>query len=133
MRQIFLRILNPSVMVGAMALIVDAQGRLLLLEHTYRHEMPWGLPGGWLKRAESPEIGLAREVLEETGLHVRVDRLLAAEFWGSSQLDLLYGCTILGGAYTPTDETSSHRWVSPRELPEMLPNQLVLMRKAGVL
>ena len=73
MRQIFLRILNPSFMVGAMALIQDEQGRILILEHTYRRRVPWGLPGGWLKHAESPEKGLAREVLEETGLKVRVD------------------------------------------------------------
>jgi 8-oxo-dGTP diphosphatase len=133
LRHIFLRILNPSFMVGAMALIVDDQGRVLLLEHTYRRDVPWGLPGGWLKHAESPESGLAREVLEETGLRVRVDRLLAAEFWGNSQLDMLYRCTVLSGTYAPTDETSAHRWVEPRELPTMLPNQLVLLRKVGVL
>src|SRR5258707_15639717 len=90
MRQLFLRILNPSFMVGAMALIQDEQGRILILEHTYRRRVPWGLPGGWLKHAESPEKGLAREVLEETGLKVRVDALLGAEFWGDTQLDLLY-------------------------------------------
>src|SRR5437870_13835634 len=69
MRTLFLRMLNPSVMVGAMALIQDDQGRILVLEHTYRRRTPWGLPGGWLKGAETPEAGLVREVLEETGLH----------------------------------------------------------------
>src|SRR5919205_1147334 len=100
MRHLFLRILNPSFMVGAMALIQDEQGRVLILEHTYRRQLPWGLPGGWLKRAESPEAGLAREVFEETGLRVRVDRLLGADFWGRSQLDLLYRCTAESGTYT---------------------------------
>src|SRR5689334_11657425 len=94
MRQIFLRILNPSFMVGAMALIQDEDGRILVVEHTYRRAVPWGLPGGWLKHAESPELGLAREVLEETSLRIRVDALLGAEFWGKSQLDLLYRCTV---------------------------------------
>ena len=84
MRQIFLRALNPSVMVGAMALIQDEQGRVLLVEHTYRRQVPWGLPGGWLKRAESPEAGLMREVFEETGLEVRVEQLLAADFWSAA-------------------------------------------------
>src|ERR1700730_16450990 len=36
MRHGFLRVLNPSFMVGAMALIQDDQGRILFLEHTYR-------------------------------------------------------------------------------------------------
>lgn len=132
MRQIFLRILNPSFMVGAMALIQDEQARLLVLEHTYRRELPWGLPGGWLKHAESPEAGLVREVFEETGLHVRVDGLLAADFWGSSQLDLLYRCTVQSGSYQSSDETAQHRWVSLNQLPELLPNQIALLRKAGL-
>jgi 8-oxo-dGTP diphosphatase len=132
LRHIFLRILNPSFMVGAMALIQDEQGRVLVLEHTYRRQLPWGLPGGWLKRSESPETGLSREVLEETGLRVRVDGLLAADFWGSSQLDLLYRCTVESGTYTSSDETGLHRWVSPAELPELLPNQRALLHKVGL-
>lgn len=133
MRQVFLRILNPSFMVGAMALIQDDQGRVLVVEHTYRREVPWGLPGGWLKHAESPETGLAREVLEETGLQVRIDVLMAADFWGSSQLDLLYRATVVSGTFKPSDETGRHRWVAPRELPELLPNQRALLRKARAL
>jgi 8-oxo-dGTP diphosphatase len=132
MRHLFLRVLNPSFMVGAMALIQDVQGRILVVEHTYRREVQWGLPGGWLKYAESPETGLTREVLEETGLQVRVDALLAADFWGMSQLDLLFRCTVESGVYQSSDETGHHRWVLPHELPELLPNQLLLLRKARV-
>lgn len=133
LRQVFLRILNPSFMVGAMALIQDDQGRVLVVEHTYRREVPWGLPGGWLKHAESPEAGLVREVLEETGFQIRIDRLLATDFWGSSQLDLLYRATVVSGAYQASDETGLHRWLFPHELPELLPNQRALLRKARVL
>src|SRR5207237_4416404 len=99
MRHLFLRAINPSFMVGAMALIQDEQGRILVVEHTYRREVPWGLPGGWLKHAESPEAGLAREVLEETGYRVRVVNLLAADFWGADQFDLLYRASIERGSY----------------------------------
>ena len=132
MRQVFLRILNPSFMVGAMALIQDEHGRILILEHTYRRHVPWGLPGGWLKHAESPETGLTREVLEETGLRVRVDTLLAAEFWGDTQLDLLFRCTVESGSYKSSDETAEHRWAAPDDLPELLPNQLAMLRKAHI-
>jgi 8-oxo-dGTP diphosphatase len=132
MRHVFLRLLNPSFMVGAMALIEDEHGRVLVLEHTYRRRLPWGLPGGWLKHAESPEKGLAREVLEETGLHVRVGALLAADFWGDSQLDLLFRCTVESGSYQSSDETGLHRWVALEQLPELLPNQRALLHKAGL-
>jgi ADP-ribose pyrophosphatase YjhB (NUDIX family) len=132
LRQVFLRVLNPSFMVGAMALIQDDSGHILLVEHTYRREVPWGLPGGWLKRAESPEAGLAREVFEETGLSVRVDALLAADFWGTTQLDLLYRCTVLTGTYRASDETGLCRWELVSDLPQLLPNQWALLRKAGL-
>src|SRR5438477_13102332 len=110
LRQVFLRVLNPSFMVGAMALIQDDQGRILILEHTYRRQVPWGLPGGWLKHAESPEMGLAREVFEETGLRVRVVALLAAEFWGDSQLDLLLRCPIERGRHPSPERAGPARW-----------------------
>jgi ADP-ribose pyrophosphatase YjhB (NUDIX family) len=132
MRQVFLRMINPSFMVGAMALIQDERGRILVVEHTYRRQVPWGLPGGWLKHAESPEMGLAREVLEETGLQVGVEQLLGADFWGSSQLDLLYRCSVQSGTYQPSDETGLHRWVRADQLPQLLPNQQALLRKAGL-
>jgi len=133
LRHLFLRVLNPSFMVGAMALIQDSDGRMLVVEHTYRRDVPWGLPGGWLKHAESPESGLAREVLEETGLCVRVDELLAADFYGLGQLDLLFRCSVLSGSYRPSDETRLHMWTMPEGLPRLLPNQLALLRKAGLL
>jgi 8-oxo-dGTP pyrophosphatase MutT (NUDIX family) len=78
-------------------------------------------------------MGLIREVSEETGLQVRVDQLLGADFWGSSQLDLLYRCTVESGTYQSSDETGLHRWVTPDQLPRLLPNQYRLLRKAGVL
>jgi 8-oxo-dGTP diphosphatase len=133
MRHVFLRVLNPSFMIGAMALIQDEQGRILVLEHTYRKAIPWGLPGGWLRYAESPEVGLVREVFEETGFTVEVDTLMAADFWGRGQLDLLYRCSILSGAFKPSDETATHRWCQPDALPELLPNQHALLRKAGLI
>jgi len=133
LRTIFLRILNPSFMIGASALVLDSEGRVLLLKHTYRKQHEWGLPGGWLKRTESPEHGLEREVFEESGFTVRVTDLLAAGSLQDSQLDLLYRCELLGGTYTANEETSEARWVPLADLPELLPNQGFLLRKARLL
>jgi hypothetical protein len=58
--------------------------------------------------------------------------LLAADFWGASQLDLLFRCIVVSGTYQSSDETGLHRWVSRDQLPELLPNQLALLRKAGL-
>ena len=55
--------------VGAAAFIVDADGRVLLVKHTYG-QLNWELPGGGGESRESPVETAVREVKEETGLTV---------------------------------------------------------------
>ena len=59
-------------LIGVIGIIGDDEGRVLMLEHRFRADA-WGLPGGFLKSGETPQEGLAREILEETGLVVEVD------------------------------------------------------------
>jgi ADP-ribose pyrophosphatase YjhB (NUDIX family) len=59
--------------VGIGGVIIDEQGRVLLIR---RGSEPlrghWSIPGGTLEIGESLQQGVARELLEETGLEVRV-------------------------------------------------------------
>ena len=73
------RVLVPRQRVGALGVVLDDRGRVLLAEHVFRPRYPWGLPGGWLKRHEHPARGVERELHEETGLDVEVVQLLLAE------------------------------------------------------
>jgi hypothetical protein len=45
----------------------------------------------------------------------------------------MYRCTVQSGSYQSSDETAQHRWLSLDQLPELLPNQLALLHKAGLL
>ena len=54
--------------------IFDAQGRVLLQKRADNGF--WGLPGGVIDIGETVEEGAIREVLEETGLQVTLDRLV---------------------------------------------------------
>ena len=58
-------------------LIFNADGALLLLEHEplYGTQRFWTPPGGGVEFGESLPEALYREILEETGLHVRVGPL----------------------------------------------------------
>jgi 8-oxo-dGTP diphosphatase len=60
-------------LVGVGAVILDDEGRVVLVKRT-REPLAgqWSLPGGTLELGESLEHGVAREVLEETGLTVAV-------------------------------------------------------------
>lgn len=64
-------------MVGVAGAVVR-EGKVLLIERG-REPMKgsWTLPGGALETGETMLQGVAREVLEETGLRVRVRELLA--------------------------------------------------------
>ena len=53
---------TPSVQ----AIVITPGGRLVMVRHTY---MPgWHFPGGGLRRGESPDDGILRELREEIGL-----------------------------------------------------------------
>ena len=63
-----------TVTVGAV--IFDDQGRILLLEHVFRPDSGWGIPGGFISKGEQPEAALRRELREEIGIEVENVELL---------------------------------------------------------
>jgi ADP-ribose pyrophosphatase YjhB (NUDIX family) len=63
-------------MVGVGAEIVDPDGRLLRIEQERMGVIEWSSVGGALEEDESILDGVAREALEESGLEVRVERLI---------------------------------------------------------
>ncbi|THJ68777.1 NUDIX domain-containing protein [Arthrobacter echini] len=64
---------------AAATVVRDAEGRFLLI---LRGHAPaagrWSLPGGRVESGESLKEAAVRETLEETGLQVRIDRLLGS-------------------------------------------------------
>ncbi len=62
------RTIAPAFTVGSVCVIERSDGAVLLVRLSYRNS--WGLPGGLLKRGESPADAARREVLEESGLEI---------------------------------------------------------------
>jgi len=63
-----------KIRLGCSAAILDEDGRILLTRRTDNGQ--WCLPGGRMESGESAAEACEREVLEETGLNVRVKRLV---------------------------------------------------------
>src|SRR6266508_4839267 len=62
--------------VGCSASIFDlTRQKILLIRRTDNSR--WSVPGGYMEPGESVAEACAREVWEETGLHVRVGRLIS--------------------------------------------------------
>ncbi len=69
---------EATISVGVGAVVLDDDGRILLVKHVPRKGDFWGgkwmVPGGGLELGETLEEGVAREVEEETNLKVEVLR-----------------------------------------------------------
>jgi len=67
----------PRQSMSAGALIRDGDGRVLLVEPSYKAE--WEIPGGIVEDDEAPWATVARELVEEIGLDRPVGRLLVLD------------------------------------------------------
>lgn len=114
------------VLPSACGVIFDDEGRVLLVRHT--NGGIWSVPGGSIDPAESPADAAAREVWEETGLHVEPVRLLGV-FGGpecvvhyangdrTSYVVTAFECEIRGGRlHASSDETDGAAFVAPHDL-----------------
>ena len=112
--------------VGVGAVILDEAGRVVLVKR--RHEPlagQWSLPGGTLDLGETLEAGVAREVLEETGLVVDVgpvadvfDRILVDE-QGRVHFHFVlvdYLCTPRAGTLAAGSDVTEVALVGPADL-----------------
>lgn len=61
----------------AAGIILNARGEVLLVKRARApHKGQWAMPGGFLHAGEHPEVGVKRELYEETGLRARIDRFI---------------------------------------------------------
>ncbi|HLF26367.1 MAG TPA: NUDIX domain-containing protein [Anaerolineae bacterium] len=110
--------------IGAFAIIFDEQGRVLLC-HRRDRDM-WNLPGGGVERGELPTEAVVREVKEETGLEVIVERLVGV--YGKpekAELIFAFACRIAGGQLLLTDESDANRYFDIERLPANLSRKQV--------
>jgi 8-oxo-dGTP pyrophosphatase MutT (NUDIX family) len=127
---IAMRIYRAKFRASVAALIFDRQGRILLFKHTYR-KFEWGIPAGGLEYNEQPENAIVREFFEETGMQIKVEKLLAAESSKEDRnISLIYLCTIASGSFTESSEISEMRYFGVNDLPQMLFAEKNLIRWA---
>jgi 8-oxo-dGTP diphosphatase len=101
--------------------VFDGTGRLLLVRRGRPPALgAWSIPGGRCEPGESPADACVREVGEETGLLVEVQRWAgrverAAPDAAVYDIDD-FVCRVLGGTLAAADDAAAARWVTSAEL-----------------
>lgn len=119
----FVYYLNPTPTVQAW---IDRDGSFLALR---RNQEPfkgrWNMPGGFVEPGEDGPEAIAREVREETGLEIGVERIIGiyASSYGEGAetepiLDIAYLCRETGGEFEMSAESQEWKWFPLAELPE---------------
>jgi len=110
-----------TVTTGAM--LFDEAGRILLLEHVFRPDSGWGIPGGFLSRSEQPQDGLRRELREEVSIEIdEVEFLFARTLPRPRQVEIYFRARVIGDPKPSSFEIKQAQWFTLDELPEELSN-----------
>lgn len=119
----------PEIPASAGAILLDEEGRLLILKPTYKSG--WTVPGGVMEAdGETPWEACRREVAEETGIEVTRGRLVCvdtrpAKNGGKLGLRFLFHCGTLtpeqvAGIRLQEYEVSEYRFATIPEALELL-------------
>lgn len=111
---------------AAKAVILDQSGKMLVLRRSSTHPtkaFAMDLPGGIVEEGETSEIGLIREIKEETGLDIGSDKLIlianyVEKFDNRDVSRMLFGVKIPGESpeIVISWEHDQYDWVKPSEV-----------------
>lgn len=114
----FIHFANPRVAVVIFA--TEANRMVLVKRGSWPEKGKWALPAGFVDFGEAPENAAIREMKEETGLDITIERFMQLSFDPISQaIVLLYKAAITGGALKADDDAMDARWFTREDLPEL--------------
>ena len=113
----FVFYLDPKVAVGT--IIRDDAGDLVLVRRAIEPGYgKWVFPGGFVDRGEEVQVAAIREAREETGLEIRIDRLINVySYAGRVPVIIVYAATMTGGCLGCDEESLEARFFAPDAIP----------------
>jgi 8-oxo-dGTP diphosphatase len=113
----FVFYLDPKLAVGT---IISVDGnRIVLVKRAIDPGYgKWVFPGGYVDRGEEIRTAAVREAREETGLEVRIDRLINIYSYAARvPVIVVYAATAIGGCLGCDDEGLEVRLFEPETIP----------------
>jgi ADP-ribose pyrophosphatase YjhB (NUDIX family) len=116
-----IRLVVPRHRVGVSVVAVDQENRILLLEHVFHPYSPWGLPGGWMDRGETPQCCALRELKEEVGLAAELGPVVhITREQDMMGINMAFLAEVKPGPFTFSSEILSAKWFKRSALPSPL-------------
>jgi 8-oxo-dGTP diphosphatase len=108
----------------AAAVLIEEGSRVLLVRRTNEpFRGMWTLPAGFINGGENPAEAAERECLEETGLSVRVKRVVdviaGREHERGADFIIVYSAEIISGEMSPSDDADAVEWFERNSLPPL--------------
>lgn len=114
-----------SVVPAVTAFVQDPAGRILMERRTDNGR--WGLPGGTHQAGESITETVVREVAEETGLRVEVDRMVGiytdpkrviafSDGEVRQEFSMCFAAHVVGGKLAASTESLAVEWIARERL-----------------
>ncbi len=116
---IIYRRFQPRYTIGVVGVIINDKKQVLLVEHVFHPEHPWGLPGGWIGRNEEPADAVARELKEELELDVKAKRVIYVKKPSNSHIDMAFFCEASNSVGKISNELLDYKWVDSDQLPPL--------------
>jgi len=113
----FVFYLDPKLAVGT--IITDDRNRVVLVRRAIEPGYgKWVFPGGYVDRGEEVRAAAVREAREETGLEVRLERLINIySYAGRVPVIVVYSATMMGGCLGCDEEGLEARFFEPETIP----------------
>ena len=106
---------TPLHSVSVAGAVIREDGRILVIKR--RDNGNWEPPGGVLELDETPQEGVVREVLEETGIRVDVEQLTGVyKNMVRGIVALVFRCKPSEGIELPSSESVAVEWVTPEQV-----------------
>ncbi|MFC7745589.1 NUDIX hydrolase [Nocardiopsis composta] len=113
----------PKHSVSVTGVVVRPDGRVLMIQRA--DDGRWVPPGGVLELDEAPEAGVVREVLEETGIEVKPERLVGVyKNMALGVVSLAFRCHPVAGGPRESDEAVAVEWLTIEEATAAAPRHV---------
>lgn len=114
--------LRRSATLGVRGIVVDGEGRVLLVRHTYTPG--WHFPGGGVEKLETCALSLQRELAEEAGIIAKIEdiELISVHanhaYFPNDHVLVYRIATWSQGVASSHGEIAEVRFVDPKRPPE---------------